>query len=96
MRLKEAVGITLKKIRTLRGLSQEDFSIVSSRTYLSSLERGLKSVTLEKLEEIATVLNVHPSTIVVMAYSIKNPSITHNELLDNIRREIDKLIIPVK
>uniref|UniRef100_UPI0032E7FC1F helix-turn-helix domain-containing protein n=1 Tax=Enterobacter asburiae TaxID=61645 RepID=UPI0032E7FC1F len=39
----------LKTVRKARGLSQEAFSDVSSRTYMSTLERDLKSPTLHKL-----------------------------------------------
>jgi len=51
-------------------LTQEDFGLVSSRTYLSTLERGLKSTTLDKLDEIARVMAVHPAALVLLAYSI--------------------------
>ena len=53
MELKQAFGAALKKLRSERKLSQEDFSDVSSRTYLSTLERGLKSPTIEKVDELA-------------------------------------------
>ena len=42
----------LKTVRKARGLSQEAFSDVSSRTYMSTLERDLKSPTLHKLAEL--------------------------------------------
>ncbi|MDB5779697.1 MAG: hypothetical protein JWP93_2062, partial [Polaromonas sp.] len=35
----------LKDARTSLGLAQEAFSLASSRTYVSSLERGIKSPT---------------------------------------------------
>lgn len=38
-------------------LTQEDFGLVSNRTYLSALERGLKSPTIDKLQEIAQVID---------------------------------------
>lgn len=46
----------MKASSKARGLSQEAFSDVSSRTYLSSLERGLKSPTLNKIEELCEVM----------------------------------------
>ena len=58
----------LRLIRQSKGISQEDFSNSSSRTYISSLERGLKSPTLGKIEEIAAVLSVHPLTLIAMSY----------------------------
>lgn len=72
MTLRQALAITIKALRKAKNLSQEDFGVVSSRTYLSSLERGLKSPTLDKLEQIADVLGVEPASIVVLAYAIKN------------------------
>lgn len=72
MTLREALAITIKALRKAKNLSQEDFGVVSSRTYLSSLERGLKSPTLDKLEQIADVLGVQSASIVVLAYAIKN------------------------
>ncbi|WP_445940440.1 helix-turn-helix domain-containing protein [Pseudomonas sp.] len=56
MDLKKAFGEALRKIRTCRKLTQEDFSAISSRTYLSTLERGVYSPTIEKLDAIASVL----------------------------------------
>jgi transcriptional regulator with XRE-family HTH domain len=54
--------------RKSSGLTQEDFSTVSSRTYLSSLERGIKSPTISKIDELASVIGVHPLTLIALAY----------------------------
>jgi transcriptional regulator with XRE-family HTH domain len=43
-------------------------SDVSSRTYMSSLERGLKSPTLSKVAELCEVMDVHPLTLLTLAY----------------------------
>jgi transcriptional regulator with XRE-family HTH domain len=61
-------GTGLQKARKSRGLTQEDFSVVSSRTYLSSLERGIKAPTITKIDEIATVVGVHPLSLIAYAY----------------------------
>jgi transcriptional regulator with XRE-family HTH domain len=61
-------GRGLQKVRKSRKLTQEDFSVVSSRTYLSSLERGIKAPTITKIEEIATVIGVHPLSLIAYAY----------------------------
>jgi len=61
-------GAGLQLARKSRGLTQEDFSIVSSRTYLSSLERGIKSPTISKLEELASVIGIHPVSLLALAY----------------------------
>lgn len=74
MDIKQAFGLALKEIRLEKRLTQEDFSIVSSRTYLSMLERGLKSPTLEKIEDICSVLGVHPLILLEKCYAhLGNP-----------------------
>jgi transcriptional regulator with XRE-family HTH domain len=88
MELKQAFGASLKKLRSERKLSQEDFSDVSSRTYLSTLERGLKSPTIEKVDELATVLDVHPLTILVGCYLLQGHPISLDELFSRIRAEL--------
>ena len=61
-------GAGLQKARKSRQLTQEDFSVVSSRTYLSSLERGIKAPTITKIDEIAKVIGVHPLSLIAYAY----------------------------
>ena len=58
----------LKGARTSLGLAQEAFSLASSRTYVSSLERGIKSPTLSKVDTLADVLGIHPLTLLTLAY----------------------------
>lgn len=84
---KPSLPDALRRIRKARGLSQEAFSDVSSRTYLSSLERGLKSPTLHKIEDVCTVLDVHPLTLLVLAYAGSDQKNVH-ELTDRIAREV--------
>ena len=84
---KPSLPDALRRIRKERGLSQEAFSDVSSRTYLSSLERGLKSPTLNKIEDVCAVLDVHPLTLLVLAYAGSDPKKVH-ELMDRIAREV--------
>jgi transcriptional regulator with XRE-family HTH domain len=68
MSLLRRFGVGLQLARKSRGLTQEDFSIVSSRTYLSSLERGIKSPTISKLDELASVVGIHPLSLLALAY----------------------------
>jgi transcriptional regulator with XRE-family HTH domain len=64
-----SLAAALKTARKARGLSQEAFSDVSSRTYLSTLERGLKSPTLSKLGALCEVMEIHPLTLLTLAYA---------------------------
>lgn len=58
----------LRTARRARGLSQEAFSLNSSRTYVSTLERGLKMPTLSKVDELSEVLELHPLTLLTLSY----------------------------
>lgn len=62
--------------------------MVSSRTYLSSLERGMKSPTLDKVQELADTLKVHPLTLLALAYSNVEGENGLTGLLDKIKLEI--------
>lgn len=81
----------MKAIREVRALSQEDFSLVSSRTYMSGLERGLKSPTLGKLEQIASVMQIHPLTLLALTYARSASPKETAEMLDLVQREVDQL-----
>jgi transcriptional regulator with XRE-family HTH domain len=79
----------LKAVRKARGLSQEAFSDVSSRTYLSSLERGLKSPTLSKVSELCEVMDVHPLTLLTLAYGGNDKA--RDKLFERVRRELAEI-----
>jgi len=81
----------LRTIRKARGLSQEAFSDVSSRTYMSSLERNLKSPTLHKLTELCEVMEVHPLTLLTLAYAGDSPRRTA-ELLAQVQQELEEVL----
>lgn len=88
MELKKAFGKVFRWFRTKRDLSQEDFSEVSGRTYVSSLERGMYSPTLEKLEALAPLLDVHPITLLVCTYAERD-GVSPELLLQRVRQEIN-------
>lgn len=91
MELKTAFGLALKQVRNRQQLTQEDFSESSSRTYISTLERGIKSPTLEKVEQLSKVLEVHPLTVMVMAYLYKENDQDLSSLLKSIENEVNAL-----
>ena len=84
---KHTISEALKTIRKARGLSQEAFSDVSSRTYMSSLERDLKSPTLNKLAELCEVMEIHPLTLLTLAYA-SNDAHQAEQLLAQVRQEL--------
>ncbi|RPM29674.1 helix-turn-helix domain-containing protein [Pseudomonas aeruginosa] len=91
MELTTAFGLALKNLRKQRGLTQEDFSTVSSRTYLSTLERGQKALTIEKLEQLAGVLDVHPATLLIAAYLQKEPQEDGRAVIARLKNELQAL-----
>jgi len=61
----EAFGKVLKEIRHERSLSQEELGFESGyhRTYISLLERGRKSPSLNTIFQLVAALGVSPSEI---------------------------------
>ena len=59
-------GLVLQQLRKERGLSQEELGFESGyhRTYISLLERGKKSPSLQTIFQLAKALKVEPSEIV--------------------------------
>ena len=53
-------GETVRKIRTQKGLSQEQLAHLSDvhRTYIGMIERGEKNITLINIQKIAVGLSV--------------------------------------
>jgi transcriptional regulator with XRE-family HTH domain len=62
---KEAFGENLRRIRTEIGLSQEELAYRAKlhRTYISSIERGKRNVSLENIYAIAEALAVSPADL---------------------------------
>lgn len=85
-------GTSLRSVRKVRGLSQEDFALLSSRTYVSALERGQKSPTLSKVEALAEVLDIRPLSLLALAY-IRSPSPEDVDLaLEDVKAEISRVL----
>lgn len=60
MTIQKKLGSNVQKYRKLKKLSQEKLAENSNlhRTYISSIERGLKSPSLDVIERISNVLQV--------------------------------------
>ena len=81
----------LRRARNALGIPQEEFDQVSSRTYVSVLERGLKQPTLGKLEELAEVMNLHPLTLLALSYAPKGAA-DWERLAAVVTRQIGELL----
>jgi|APCry1669188910_1035180.scaffolds.fasta_scaffold122737_2 transcriptional regulator with XRE-family HTH domain len=91
MNIKESFGLALQLARKSKEITQEGFSNISSRTYVSTLERGLCSPTIEKVDLLASTLGMHPLTLLSMAYIIKSGVSDVSALMDQVKREIVEL-----
>ncbi|MDD2058441.1 helix-turn-helix domain-containing protein [Pseudomonas sp. GD03860] len=87
MDIREALGEALRRMRTAHGLTQEDFALVSSRTYVSTLERGKKAPTLQKIDDLAGRIGIHPLSLIVTAYLIQAPESSMDDLITRLREE---------
>jgi transcriptional regulator with XRE-family HTH domain len=94
MELKSAFAAALRRLRTIRRLTQEDFSISSSRTNISVLERAKSIPTLEKLEHLCAVLRVHPLTMMAICYSVKE-GVSVETLMNQVLAELEALEVAV-
>ena len=67
MSIIEKFGKNLKKIRTEKGISQEELAFMAKlhRTYISDVERGNRNISLMNIEKIAKALKVSPKDLLV-------------------------------
>ena len=60
MTTEQALATILKRLRREKNFAQDDFALIVGlhRTYISQLERGLKSPTLKTLQRVAEALGL--------------------------------------
>lgn len=83
-------GQALRRVRMARGMTQEDFSIASGRTYISQLERGERGATLAKIAELAEAMGVHPLTLVALAFASSQEKL--RKLLAEVGNEAESIM----
>lgn len=86
-----AFAIALRELRKAKKMSQEDFSDVCSRVYMSNLENAKKNPTLAMIEELATQMHIHPLTLLLKTYALKEPELTREQLVARALSELDQL-----
>jgi len=89
MSLKSSFATVLRNMRSKRNISQRDFGD-TSRTYLSKLEGGRSSITLDKLEQISQRLELSPLTLMALTICEATGQ-SAAELMANVCREISSL-----
>ncbi len=91
MNIRLAFAKSLREIRKGKKLTQEDFATISSRTYISSLERGEKVPTIEKVDSLAKGMKVHPLTLLTLTYIKAGNYKDVEELFRKVRSELSTI-----
>lgn len=86
-----AFGQALKQCRKYRRKSQESFGEVSSRTYISQIERGISAPTLKKIAMLAKELELEPTTLIAQCCLMLNPDLTIKQLLNDVEQQLEKI-----
>jgi transcriptional regulator with XRE-family HTH domain len=63
-KLVQAVASSIRHFRKLENMSQEELADKADldRTYISGIERAVRNITLDSLEQIITALNIDIQT----------------------------------
>lgn len=90
-------GSALRAIRKSLALDRDAFGSVCSPQYVGTLERSGKCPTLGMVEKIASVIGIHPLTLMTMAYSLSETNETSlEEMLSLVHSQIVSTLSGVK
>ena len=87
--LKRAIGSSIKSYRLKRDIPQE--SLGPSQPYISNLEAGRGSASIDKIEQMADVLGIHPMSIIFAGYLTSNDDGNKDHLFERIRMELAEI-----
>ncbi|NIF28877.1 helix-turn-helix domain-containing protein [Pantoea sp. Tr-811] len=71
MSLKLALAAVLRALRAAKGLKQEELADAVSADYLSTLEKGAATPTLDKLHALSRALGVSPTALLALTQSME-------------------------
>lgn len=86
--LNHAFGLALRTVRVASNVPQTK---TSGRTYVSAIERGLKVPTLTKVDGLAAEFDVHPLTLLALAYSPTATPEGLRRVFDRVMEEVERL-----
>lgn len=89
MFLRLAIGKALKEFRISRGIAQNELG--GGQGQVSNLERGIGTLTVEKLDDIAGKLDVHPLAILAKGYLLLGETDDAESLIMNIKSDLEEL-----
>lgn len=91
MEFQEAFGVTLRRLRLSKGLTQEAFYDIVSESYVSKLEKGKRTPTWALVTEIARILDIDPLTLITLAVA-EQRHVDPRELADKVALGVKKLL----
>lgn len=83
MSLRIAYAAALRFLRKRSEVSQQQLAAAANPSYVSRLESGARSVTLDVSQELAKALNVDPLTLLVLAYAAERDQ-TPQEVMEHL------------
>jgi transcriptional regulator with XRE-family HTH domain len=71
----------IRRIRQEKSMSQEDLAYLAGldRTYISSVERGVRNITLKSLDKLLTALQIDMNTLATELIIQSRENKTQNE-----------------
>lgn len=88
MSLRTAYAAALQLLRTRRESSQRDLADAADPSYVSRLEAGARSVSLDVSHELAMALGVDPMTLLALTYAADRRQ-TPQQVVDQLVKDLE-------
>lgn len=88
--LRHSLAAALRHVRRQQQVLLTDLEEGVTASHLSRVERAERGVTIEKLDEIARQLGVHPLSLLALAYSAEEAT-RPSDLLKQVSKEVTTL-----
>lgn len=88
--LRHSLAAALRHVRRQQQVLLTDLEEGVTASHLSRVERAERGVTIEKLDEIARQLGVHPLSLLALAYSAEEAT-RPSDLLKQVSKEVTAL-----
>jgi|RifCSPhighO2_12_1023870.scaffolds.fasta_scaffold00272_39 transcriptional regulator with XRE-family HTH domain len=85
-------GGALKRLRSARGVTQEDMFTSTSRRHVGRIEQGHQTPSIRAIEGLARTLEIHPLTLVAAAYCQELDGQLIAELMRTVEEDFAKLM----
>ena len=84
-------GRALRQLRAARGLVQEDMLLATSRRHISRIEQGHQVPSVRTIEVLAEQMQIHPLTLVAVAYCPELDAASVSELLKTLKSDFKEI-----